>query len=108
MLAIYSAYILAPSNYCIGQANNPCEEVFCVCVCVCARALGRELDLGQSKTNKSFKLMLRFAVQHSRKGQPSRPISLSFQSDLSKRKIGGPVAKTPQSQCRGSIPDWGD
>ena len=64
----------------------------CVCVCVCARAracvLGREVDLGESMRNKSFKLMVGFAVQHSRQGQPSRSMSLSFQSDLSKRKIG--------------------
>ena len=57
-------------------------------MCVCARALGREVDLGDSMRNKSFKLMVGFAVQHSRKDQPSRSMSLSFQSDLSKRKIG--------------------
>ena len=60
----------------------------CVCVCVCVHVLGREVDLGESMKNKSFKLMVGFAVQHSRKGQPSRSMSLSFQSDLSKRKIG--------------------
>lgn len=46
--------------------------------------MGRGGDIRESMGNESSKLIVGFAVHHTRSGQSSSSISLSLQSDLSK------------------------
>lgn len=60
-----------------------------MCVCMCGWGggeVGRRGGIRESMGNESSKLMVGFAIYHTRSGQPSRSISPSLQSDLSKRK----------------------